>query len=133
MTDRAKRDALDILTGLPAETSRYLAELVRTSASGEEFAAAAVCGPCPRCEGTRTLDCDDVPGIEDPTVALCTTCGYLWCVECRRPLTGTSCAHWDICEKCDDATKDEFGACQIDPSTCERVRVPPAPGGGRLA
>jgi hypothetical protein len=60
--------------------------------------------------------------IADPTVGLCVTCGYLWCLECDTHLISTvTCGHWKICANCVEG-KDETGYCNNTPWDCPHIR-----------
>jgi hypothetical protein len=86
----------------------------------EEQFLSELIGRCPRCGCLQTKDCEHVEEIEDFTVALCTECGYLWCVECGRPLLkDTGCSHWEICRKCGATGKAGF--CDTDLTECKKL------------
>jgi len=85
----------------------------------EQFLSELI-GVCPRCKDAQTKDCEHVEGIEDFTVGLCMKCGYLWCIECGRPMAkDTACGHWEICSKCDIAGMS--GSCSADPTKCAKL------------
>jgi hypothetical protein len=87
----------------------------------EQFLTEVMIGNCPRCTSKQTKSCEKHEGIEDFTVGLCISCGYLWCSECGKELKNVShCDHLDICRKCDDL--DESGACGIDLKGCKKLR-----------
>lgn len=91
------------------------------SETEEQFISAIMVGDCPKCESSNTIDCDDIEGIEDPTLGLCKNCGYFWCTECGSQLIlSFHCGHWEICEKCKE-TKDEFGYCGVMAWECEHI------------
>ena len=78
-------------------------------------------GDCPECGSTHTLSGDEIEEIDDPTVALCETCGLIWCLECGMTLAAAEeCGHWHICEACDEE-KDEYGDCGLMPADCPFV------------
>lgn len=103
-TQRALRDGLENLTG---DVSHAESGSTRR---------------CPRCGGNDTADCQGIRDIADPTIGLCVTCGYLWCLECGTHLISTpTCGHWRICASCDER-KDEAGYCRTVPSECPRIK-----------
>ena len=74
-----------------------------TAVTEEQFLSELV-GKCPGCGSDQTGDCEHVEGIRDFTLGLCAKCGYLWCLECGRPVAkGIACGHWEICRRCDEA------------------------------
>jgi len=91
--------------------------------SPEEFLNEIFVGECPKCGNEDTRDCEEVPDIEDITLGLCNSCGYIWCTECGRTVEkGNTCEHWTICEKC-TRKKNKFGDCGIPPWECKKVSV----------
>ncbi len=106
---------------IPVEIQDYLKKIVEESPSEEQFISAVMVGECPKCGSSNTVDCDEIEGIEDPTLGLCRNCGYFWCLECGTHLTsGIICGHWEICDKCGEE-KDEFGDCGIPIWECEHI------------
>jgi hypothetical protein len=91
-----------------------------TAVTEEQFLSELV-GGCPRCGSVHTKDCEHVEGIEDFTVGLCLKCGYLWCIECGKPLVkNANCNHWEICRKCN--TVEVSGFCSTDLVDCAKLR-----------
>lgn len=89
--------------------------------SEDEFLSMLFIGECPACERNDTILCDEVEGIDDPTVALCKDCGFMWCTECGTQIeAGRDCGHWDICEKCKEP-RDEFEDCGIPVCECPHI------------
>lgn len=77
--------------------------------SPEELIRVVLVGNCPKCGSENTKDCETVVDLEDSTIGLCLDCGFSWCLECGYEITGKICAHWDVCENCQD--QDDEGAC----------------------
>jgi hypothetical protein len=78
---------------------------------------------CPSCGSRNTADCQCVSTIEDSTVGLCISCGYLWCLECDAPLiTSVVCGHWEICTRCESG-KDTSGDCGEVAWECARIKA----------
>jgi len=91
------------------------------SLSEEEFFRVVFIGDCPSCGSENTICCDEYEDIDDPTVALCKACGFMWCTECGSPLErGEECGHWEICANCTEP-RDEFGDCGIPIEECPRI------------
>lgn len=87
----------------------------------DEFLKLVFVGDCPKCGSDDTVCCDEMEGIDDPTVASCNQCGHLWCLECGLEVArGEICGHWDVCDSCDEE-KDEYEECGIMPSDCPRI------------
>lgn len=147
--EEEERLAKDILARLPDELKEALSETARSDGltveayvlgllhdsdqqglleapldkdlSEEEFLRLIFVGNCPACESESTITCDEIEGIDDPTVGMCNACGFMWCLECGSEVRrGENCGHWDICENCDEE-KDEFEDCGIPPSECPKV------------
>lgn len=92
-----------------------------TAVTEEQFLSELI-GKCARCGSGQTRDCEHVEGIEDFTVGLCVKCGYLWCIECGKPLLkDTNCSHWEICRKCD--TAEMSGFCGTDLMKCAKLNA----------
>lgn len=107
---------------LPVEIQDYLKKIVEESPSEEQFITAIMVGECPKCGSANTVDCDEIQGIEDPTLGLCRNCGYFWCLECGFHLiSGIICGHWEICKEC-GVDKDEFEDCGIPLWECEDIK-----------
>ncbi len=120
-----KDDFTKLWEALPKDLQDQLAKAVEESSaeSPEEFVNEIFVGECPECGSHDTRDCEKVPEVEDITLGLCNTCGYLWCTECGRPVArGSNCEHWEICEKC-TRKKNKFGDCGIPTWECEKVSV----------
>ena len=67
----------------------------------DRFVSRIMVGPCPKCGGENTVDCDGDPSISDPTVGHCLECDAYWCIECKKTLKDPfKCGHWAICEAC---------------------------------
>jgi hypothetical protein len=115
----------ELWKSLPKELQDELAKTVKGSShrSPEEFAWHIFVGNCPRCGNKATKSCEDVPGIKNVTLGLCTKCGFLWCTECGRPaVKGRTCEHWEICERCPEK-KDRSGDCGVPAWECESASV----------
>ena len=120
-----KKDFTKLWGALPEDLQNELAKAVEESSaeSPEEFLREIFIGQCPKCGSRDSRDCEEVPGIENITLALCNTCGYLWCTECGRSVAkGGTCEHWEICEKC-TRKKNKFGDCGIPTWECKKVSV----------
>jgi len=79
----------------------------------QKFISQIMVGPCPACGSENTVDCEEDPAIEDPTVGHCLECDTYWCIECGTILKGSFiCGHWPICAACSEEngymTPDEF-------------------------
>jgi hypothetical protein len=103
----------------------YARELLNRAASGDvseaEFLREVFVGDCPNCSSVKTVDCDEIVGIEDITIGLCEDCGYIWCLECGVPVErGEICGHWQVCEDCEEE-KDEYDECGIPPIECPYI------------
>lgn len=89
--------------------------------SEEDFLRLVFSGECPSCGSKNTISCDEFEDIDDPTVALCEDCGFMWCTMCGFPLErGESCGHWDVCESCSEE-KGEYDDCGVSPYECPRI------------
>ncbi len=88
--------------------------------SEDEFIRMMLVGDCPNCGSENTMSCDELEGVEDPTLARCAQCGYTWCLECGSAVTGETCEHWQFCDRCEEE-KDEFGDCGIFPAECPHL------------
>ncbi|MBA4390387.1 MAG: hypothetical protein C0399_05565 [Syntrophus sp. (in: bacteria)] len=81
----------------------------------------AIIRRCPRCSSKNTIDCGQVKDLNDTTIGLCLTCGYLWCLECDTVLlTTVNCGHWQVCSACVEE-KDLSGYCGIFPWECIHI------------
>lgn len=80
---------LQAMTGVTVDPAvcEQLGQLAAESEDEREFVNSIFVGPCPRCGHQKTDCCEDVPGIEDPTVGICPECHLLWCTECETFLT----------------------------------------------
>lgn len=108
---------------LPPKIQKALERSIEDQPSSEEGAHDPEAKQCPRCGGSRTIDCNGVKGIADPTVGLCVACGYLWCLECETHLISTvTCGHWKICANCTES-KDEAGYCRTLPRECKHIGI----------
>jgi len=106
---------------LPQEIQDFLKICAKKSDTEEQFVSEIMVGDCPECGRSKTIDCDGIEGVEDPTLGLCKNCGYFWCIECGSQLVSNfNCEHWEICEKCKEA-KDEFGFCGLMAWECEHI------------
>lgn len=106
---------------LPQEIQEYLKKCVKKSETEEQFISEIMVGDCPECGNNNTMDCDDIEGVEDPTLGLCKDCGYFWCIECgSQLLSNFNCEHWKICEQCKES-KDEFGFCGVMAWECKHI------------
>lgn len=78
---------------------------------------------CPRCGRNDTTDCDRAKGIEDVTIGLCISCGYLWCLECEAALlTSILCGHWQVCAHCGEK-KNASGLCGTSALRCRHIQI----------
>ncbi len=103
---------------MPEEARDELMRLAEESGSEDEFVRTVFVGDCPRCESGNTAMPEGPDGEEDLTVGVCRTCGYVWCLECDKELVlGVQCAHWDICENCEELEQDS-GMCSTSPEEC---------------
>ncbi len=91
---------VDFLEQMPPELLAELGEMMRQSASAEEFANRIMVGPCPSCGSDQTGDCEADPEINGLLVGRCYECGQLWCTECGNALTrkNPQCDCWDEAE-----------------------------------
>lgn len=106
---------------LPEEIRDYLKKAFEESPTEEQFISSVMVGECPKCGSANTVDCDEIEGIEDPTLGLCRNCGYFWCLECGTHLTsGITCGHWEICDEC-GVYKDDYEDCGIPAWECEHI------------
>jgi len=81
---------------LPLDIQKELQKAIEesTAENAEEFAWEIMVGPCPKCGYQKTMDCEGIEGIDDPTVGLCKRCGFLWCTECGSALgANLDCGH----------------------------------------
>jgi hypothetical protein len=105
---------------LPPDVQRELEKAIEesTAEDADEFAWEILVGPCPKCGYPKTMDCEGIEGIDDPTVGLCKRCGFLWCTECGSALgASTDCGHWEICDSC-QIPKDKEEDCGYSPDEC---------------
>ncbi len=117
-----KTDLHDMWELMPPETQRALSEAIEILAGSGGYTEDPSPRYCPRCGGSDTTDCHTVKYIQDPSIGLCVTCGYLWCLECGAHLISTvTCGHWRICANC-GVRKDESGYCRALPSECSYVK-----------
>jgi hypothetical protein len=106
---------------MPAEIQEALKRAIDSIAAKPANAGRSVVRSCPRCAGRDTTDCHEFEGIADPTVCLCVTCGYVWCIECDTHLISTvACGHWKICANCSER-KDESGYCGKSTRECRHI------------
>jgi hypothetical protein len=107
---------------MPPEIQKALQEATEEPAGDVARPESVVIRRCSRCGGTDTTDCHAIKGIADPTIGLCVTCGYLWCLECETHLISTvTCGHWRICASCPER-KDESGYCRAVPWECAHIK-----------
>jgi hypothetical protein len=107
---------------MPDRIQKALKRAVDISTEKSGSRENAMARHCPRCGAGNTIDCDKVVGIGDPTVGLCISCGYVWCLECDTYLISTIvCGHWKVCRHCSER-KDESGYCRIVPWECAQIR-----------
>jgi hypothetical protein len=83
-----KDDFTKVWGTLPVDLQDELAKAMEESSAElpEELLNEIFVGECPECGSRGTRDCEEVPEVEDITLGLCNTCGYLWCTECGRPV-----------------------------------------------
>ncbi len=117
----------DLLASLPQDVIDYVKMVAERSQSQEDFLRLIFVGDCPRCNSSNSVQCDNVTGIENPTLGLCVDCGFVWCLECGGQLETAywpereiRCGHWEICEACETAHPHE-GICQIPPWECRKI------------
>lgn len=85
---------------------------------GQRQGRQALIRECPHCNSNNTIDCGQVKDLNDTTIGLCLTCGYLWCIECDTALlTTVNCGHWQVCSACTEE-RDLPGYCGIIPWKC---------------
>jgi len=107
---------------LPERVQRALQKAVDTLWEHAGNREQTMARHCPRCGARETFDCDKVAGISDPTVGLCISCGYVWCLECDTYLISTVvCGHWKVCRNCTER-KDGSGYCRTAPWECKHIR-----------
>jgi hypothetical protein len=93
-----------------------------TAKNAGEFEWEILVGPCPKCGNQKTMDCEGIEGIDDPTVGLCKRCGFLWCTECGSALgASVNCDHWEVCGSC-QISKDKDEDCGNSPTDCEIIQ-----------
>jgi len=120
-----KDDFTKAWEALPKDLQDELVKAIEESSaeSPEELLNEIFVGECPECGSRDTRDCEEMAEVEDITLGLCNSCGYLWCTECGRPVEkGSACEHWEICDKC-NRRKNKFGDCGIPTWECEKVSV----------
>ena len=71
-----------LLTNMSPEMMSELVNVFEQSANGEEFVNRIMIGDCPKCDSSKTSDCENDPEIDDPCIARCFSCGQLWCPDC---------------------------------------------------
>jgi hypothetical protein len=149
MEEEEERLAKDLLARLPDDLKQALEETARSDGltieeyvmlllhdigqqglmeapldedmSEDEFLRLVFVGDCPACESEKTVCCDEIEGIDDPTIGMCEACGFMWCLECGFEVRrGEDCGHWEVCDNCDEE-KDEFEDCGIPASECPKV------------
>jgi hypothetical protein len=107
---------------LPDNIQDSLKNAVEMHRNKERTAWQVLLGSCPHCGDKNTMDCSLVKDLNDITVGLCNTCGYLWCLECDAPfLTTVDCGHWQVCAGCTEE-KDLTGYCGVVPSDCAHIK-----------
>ena len=95
----------------------------------EKFVAAILVGNCLVCNSSQAMDCEDMPGIDDPTMGFCPDCKTFWCLECGAIFEKgqTVCGHWAICADCDhEEVEDDDGEiiegdCGVLTTECEEI------------
>ncbi len=94
--ERATPDPLEVGGPLPTEIQAELRRALEESASGDDFVNQIMTGDCPKCGGSKTSDCEDAPGLDDPALGRCFDCGTMGCLECggARDELGAKCACW---------------------------------------
>lgn len=70
-------EAADVFDSLPEEMQKSLRKAVEESETEEEFISKVMVGNCPNCGSDLTVDCENVRGIEDPTIGLCEECQHV--------------------------------------------------------
>jgi hypothetical protein len=78
---------MELLEQMPQDVLAELGKAMGESSTAEEFANLIMVGPCPKCGGEETGDCEEDPEINDLLVGRCYECGQLWCTECGKELT----------------------------------------------
>jgi hypothetical protein len=74
---------------------------VELSDSPEDWGAVITLGPCPKCREGFTQNCEEAPGIQNVTLAVCAKCSHLWCLECQAELSIES----PVCNRGDGAQR----------------------------
>ncbi len=74
--------AAGALSTLSPELLDELRDAFEKSESGDEFVNRIMVGDCPKCDSSKTGDCENDPEINDPCVGRCFECGQLWCLDC---------------------------------------------------
>ncbi len=106
---------------LPSEIQDSLRKAVEEKRGKPKAERGGVIRSCPRCGTTDTANCDRVAGIDDVTIGLCISCGYLWCLECDAALLTTIlCGHWQVCTHCGEK-KDAAGLCNTAAWKCKHI------------
>ncbi len=116
-----------ILEGLPQDVIEYVRMVAEKSQSKEDFLRMIFVGDCPKCNSRNSVQCDEVIGIDNPTLGLCVDCGFVWCLECGAqldpdhwPEKEIRCGHWEICDAC-EWIQPHLGTCQIPPWECGKI------------
>ena len=113
-------DLLAMFAALRGDIRRMIEKAIEQTSpiNEEQFLAQVMTGNCPRCDSNQIKDCRKVESINDITVGLCMQCGFIWCLDCGKPLTkDIHCDHWDVCLQC-----DRLNDCDIDLKECEKLK-----------
>lgn len=108
VTNDEEEAAAQVLAEMSPDVIAQLQAAFDSSETGEEFVNMVMIGPCPKCGGEKTGDCENDPEIEDPCIGRCFDCGQHWCADCEElfPTALLAAAHecpvWEELE-------DEFG------------------------
>jgi hypothetical protein len=101
-----KFDFMKEWISLPRELQDKLAKAVADSA--EEFSREILVGPCPKCGYLKTMDCEGIERVDDPTCGLSLGANI-------------NCGHWEVCDGC-QIPKNEDEDCGYGAYDCDIIQ-----------
>lgn len=107
MGDKKDKDLQNIWKTLPDDVKEGLLEACKVADSPEDLYGMLMVGDCPVCGSDKTRDTNETP-LDDPAVGICMDCHTMWCLDCGTVLESWPCLHWQICETCEHARKEDL-------------------------
>lgn len=87
----------EMLQKMPPDLLAEFCEILKGSATAEEFADRILVGECPKCGSQKTGNCENDSDINHLLVGRCYECGQLFCAECLKLLKveAPTCKCWE--------------------------------------